>query len=175
MSKRNPITNTDHPCFVGIDPGVTGAIAYTALPVGADKPFLFTQVFHEQKCLRALEEISLYSEVRFLIEQVNASPQQGTSSAFTFGQNYGWWLGVVGTATQYTGTSKTLVKPQQWQKRVPVDLPKDYSARKRALKQYCVEEVVGEYVYDGKVTLANADAILLAHILNQEYIAEKLK
>lgn len=53
------------------------------------------------------------------IEEVNASPQMGVVSAFSFGEGKGVLLGVAAAM----GVPTTLVKPTQWKKqmRVPAD------------------------------------------------------
>jgi hypothetical protein len=53
------------------------------------------------------------------IEEVNASPQMGVVSAFSFGEGKGILLGVAAAM----GVPTTLVKPTQWKKqmRVPAD------------------------------------------------------
>ena len=90
------------------------------------------------------------------IEQVHAFPTDARSSAFKFGRNYGEWLGVLGALR-----IKTIhVTPQKWMKyykeKFKMALPKDKQQRKRKLK-----EIAANYT-DKKVTLYNADAILIA-------------
>jgi hypothetical protein len=82
-------------------------------------------------------------------------PHDGRSSLFKFGTNYGKWLGILASYKVPT----TLVSPQKWMKywkdKLNIELPKDKPERKRALK-----EIASHYT-DKKVTLYNADAILI--------------
>lgn len=90
------------------------------------------------------------------IEQVHAFPTDARSSAFKFGANYGKWLGILGAYKIDT----ILVSPQKWmkhfQKKMKFKFPKEKPKRKKKLK-----ELASSYT-DKKVTLYNADAILIA-------------
>jgi len=89
------------------------------------------------------------------VELVHAMPHDGRSSLFKFGTNYGKWLGILASYKVPT----TLVSPQKWMKywqnKLNIKLPKDKPKRKRTLK-----EIASHYT-DKKVTLYNADAILI--------------
>ena len=135
---------------IGIDPGASGAIAIW------DKG-----IKHINKCPQDVTKMAdIVSIVKdkdtvAYIEQVHAFPTDGRSSAFKFGTNYGKWLGVLGAYKIDT----TLVPPQRWMKywqnKLNIKLPKDKPKRKRTLK-----EIASHYT-DKKVTLYNADAILI--------------
>jgi hypothetical protein len=91
-----------------------------------------------------------------MIEKVGASPQMSRSAAFSFGVEYGQWLGFLDNVE--------LVTPQKWQFHF---LKNGYRhllegvqgpARKRNLR------TVAQDVFPGvKVTLQNADALLIAN------------
>ena len=135
---------------IGIDPGASGAIAIW------DKG-----IKHINKCpqdvTKMADIVSIVKDKNTVayIEQVHAFPTDGRSSAFKFGANYGKWLGVLGAYKIDT----TLVPPQRWMKywqnKLNIKLPKDKPKRKRTLK-----EIASHYT-DKKVTLYNADAILI--------------
>ena len=143
---------------IGIDPGKSGAIA--VWNEGIDKAI---------KCPSSPEKMaSIFGSIMTnswidgdgkivaYIEQVHAFPTDARSSAFKFGKNYGEWLGVLGTLRIKT----VFVTPQKWMKhykeKFKMTLPKDKQQRKRKLK-----EIAARYT-DKKVTLYNADAILIA-------------
>lgn len=101
--------------YLGIDPGESGAFALlentdvrivkTFQDVGNVTdlmPFLDCVNFlmHEQQATKCC------------IEKVSSMPKQGVTSMFTFGQNYGWLLGVLdlGEIPYQTVTPKTWKK-----------------------------------------------------------------
>tara|TARA_R100001132_G_C3238246_1_gene70052 strand:- start:56 stop:541 length:486 start_codon:yes stop_codon:yes gene_type:complete len=137
--------------IIGIDPGKSGAVALWN--EGIDKVI---------KCPSNVDDMSniMHSIVNTgtiaYIERVHAFPTDGRSSAFKFGVNYGQWLGILATLNIET----VLVTPQKWMKywkdKFNIKLPKNKQERKRKLK-----EMATQYT-DKKVTLYNADAILIA-------------
>ena len=90
------------------------------------------------------------------IEKVWARPSNATRAAFTFGVNYGEWLAIMASLNIET----ILVTPQTWMKyykdKFKMKLPKEKKDRKNKLKK------IATYYTDKKVTLYNADAILIA-------------
>ncbi len=112
--------------IVGIDPGNSGAIAILdperARMRIVDMPtfeFVTTKVRIKSDPFTIAEELKAQPIADLYIEDVAASPQMGTVSAFSFGEGKGILLGV--TAAMCVPT--TLVKPNQWKKqmRVPSD------------------------------------------------------
>tara|TARA_R110000803_G_scaffold40778_5_gene87815 strand:+ start:2391 stop:2873 length:483 start_codon:yes stop_codon:yes gene_type:complete len=144
--------------IIGIDPGAGGAMAVW------DKGI--SKIYKCPKDTETMADIvkeSLYinktkniREVYAYMELVHAMPHDGRSSLFKFGTNYGKWLGILGTFKVPT----TLVSPQKWMKywkdKLNINLSKDKSSRKRELKE------IASYYTDEKITLYNADAILIA-------------
>ena len=93
------------------------------------------------------------------IEKVWAQPTNGTRHAFAFGTNYGMWLGVLGSHR----IEPIFILPSKWQATYRKNnLPKEYLKKKRQLK------VIAQKYVDFKVTLATADAILIAKYLKEE-------
>ena len=144
--------------IIGIDPGAGGAMV-----VWDKKISKIYKCPADAETMADIVKESLYinrakniREVFAYIELVHAMPHDGRSSLFKFGTNYGKWLGILGAYKVPT----TLVSPQKWMKywkdKLNIKLPKDKSSRKRALK-----EIASHYT-DKKVTLYNADAILIA-------------
>jgi len=143
--------------ILGIDPGAGGAMAVWNKGI--------SKIYKCPKDTEVMADIvkeSLYinktkniREVFAYMELVHAMPHDGRSSLFKFGTNYGKWLGILGAYKVPT----TLVSPQKWMKywkdKLNIKLPKDKPERKRALK-----EIASHYT-DKKVTLYNADAILI--------------
>ena len=137
--------------IIGIDPGQGGAIACWNKGI---KSYKCPQ--NVETMAGIVEEFIFNSEnIYAYIEQVHAMPHDGRSSIFKFGTNYGKWLGILGAYQIET----TFVTPQKWmkhwQEKLGIKLPKDKPSRKRELK-----EIASHYT-DKKVTLYNADAILI--------------
>ena len=141
--------------YIGIDPGKSGGICF--LMDDEIKTFKCPTTTHDMA-----EKLIISKNIRkctAVIERVHAFPGQGVTSCFNFGYNYGVWLGILSALhIQYK-----LVSPQKWIKYygVPKMEKKD---RKNYLKQ------LAQQMYpDHKVTLYNADAILLANYIKKTY------
>lgn len=95
--------------YIGIDPGKTGAMA-----VLNDQGKL-VDVKDFQECFMPLKEaitaMGVESYIAYL-EEVHSMPKQGVASTFAFGENFGWWKGIL----QAFGISFKTVRPQDWQK-----------------------------------------------------------
>ena len=137
---------------IGIDPGKSGALA--VWDGGIDKAIKCPD--SPEKMANIFSSIMNNNKIVAYIEQVHAFPTDARSSAFKFGKNYGEWIGVLGTLKIRT----IYVTPQKWMKyykeKLKIELPKDKQQRKRKLK-----EIAANYT-DKKITLYNADAILIA-------------
>ena len=149
--------------FIGIDPGASGGIAmitvdhlwYAERFPTNKSPSKAKQIF-EHMILTSRNEGFL---VEIYLEQVHAMPNDGRSSAFKFGVNYGMWFGIT------ANYKVNLVTPQKWQSHYG-QLPKDKSLRKRKLKEMAIEMVNN----DVKPTLCTSDAILIANYGKETFI-----
>lgn len=139
--------------FIGIDPGKTGAVAL----IGLQGDFVGLADYTE--ALPFLESKKDCISFAYL-ERVHSMPKQGVSSTFSFGENYGWWQGVL-QAFKIPFETKL---PQEWQK--GFDLKKSKSEAKPSL------EIARRMFPDAPLTLKKhhnrADAILIAHKCWQE-------
>jgi hypothetical protein len=139
--------------IIAIDPGCSGAAAVidpTTREIEEIRPFISPR-----------DLSSFFSDwarvspnITVVIEKIHPSPVQGPSSAGAMMLNYGYWIMA---ALAYLPRSELReVTPQEWQK--PFKLTSKGSERKRDLK------ALAQAIYsDGRVTLTNCDAILLAH------------
>ena len=148
----------DNRVFIGIDPGKTGGIAV-----------IFNDKYCVKQCPNTVAEmadelillndndmapdISKYA----IIEQVHSFPGNSGRSMFTFGQGYGQWLGILSTLK----IPYIQVTPHKWMKHYPA-VPKNKKDRKNHLKHLAQQRFP-----DVKITLATADAMLLANYLRE--------
>lgn len=97
--------------YLGIDPGATGALALYSRDTAE------AWDFDRATMLATLMEILAEHRVQLaVVEHVSAMPGQGVTSMFSFGQNFGWWLGTL----EALGVPVLLVRPQAWQKSLGV-------------------------------------------------------
>ena len=139
--------------YIGIDPGKAGGICFL---MGDDiKTFKCPATTHDMA-----EELILAKDIRkctAVVERVHSFPGQGVASTFNFGYNYGVWLGILSALH----IPYQLCLPRKWMKFYG-SMPKEKKDRKNHLKQ------LAQQMYpDHKVTLYNADAILLANYLKK--------
>ena len=94
--------------YIGIDPGKTGAVA-----ILDDKGnYINVLDFGQEELMPTL--IGYAPVVKFAyLEKVHSMPGQGVVSTFSFGENFGWWQGVLGSL----GIPYTTIRPQDWMKK----------------------------------------------------------
>jgi hypothetical protein len=144
--------------IIGIDPGKSGAVA--VWDDGIEKVIKCPNNPDDMADVISLIKNRFISDrSNYLVaymERVWARPSNATRAAFTFGVNYGEWLGILSALNIDT----VLVTPQTWMKyykdKFKIKLPKEKKDRKNKLK-----EIATKYT-DKKVTLYNSDAILIA-------------
>ena len=153
--------NTSRFKYIGIDPGASGGIA-----VIDEKGIMMAY-----KCPKSSDEMSLLfqmcmgstpaANIKLLMERVWARPTTAVRAAFSYGVNYGQWLGIVATHEVEMNTAI----PVEWIKWV--GCPK---ALKRDVRKRWLKEKAGElYPNVNKLTLATSDAILITHFAKEEF------
>lgn len=122
-------------CILGIDPGLSGALAFYK-PVG-NSLSIFDMPTHEITVNGKLKrQLDLHELGRIidtmaadttlaLVEQVNAMPKQGVTSSFNFGFN----AGCAQMAVIAFNIPIRLVTPQKWKKQMGLSSDKDASLR----------------------------------------------
>lgn len=117
---------------VGIDPGLTGAIALTNkdgcvglwdIPVEATTGFIKHRVN-----VNALSEIiddilTMYPRALFVLERVASRPAQGVASVFSIGDTVGCIRGILAAY----GVSPTVVEPAKWKQGLGLGKEKEES------------------------------------------------
>ena len=143
--------------IIAIDPGWSGAVAFF------EKGYL--QLTVNCPTSREPDEMAQILKLNIgkkkpvvYIERVWARPYE--RGAFSFGQNYGIWLGIIASL----GLKRVDVLPKVWQKVIGNRIPKDYAERKRYFKIRAKRWAGKKH----KVTLINADAICIGMYVLQE-------
>jgi len=145
------------PVVIGIDPGKKGGAALLELGTG-ELVDCFPFRTLDMAADGFAEWRAKYSIDHVLIEHVHAYPGQGVVSAFTFGDNFGGWKGIL-AAGKIRGHKLKFIEPRSWQRALGRKLPGHVqkTAHKNALK-----DLAAELYPQIKVTLATADALLIA-------------
>jgi crossover junction endodeoxyribonuclease RuvC len=147
---------------LGIDPGLSGAVAFLhgeQLLDVADLPLVDVQHgkgSRKELSPALLHDMLVHTEIRIgkaIVEHVGASPQMGTTSAFRFGENFGGILAVLACC----GIRTELVRPQTWKKAMGLGPDKSIS-RAMAIKLWPMQsEYFARVKDDGR-----AEAALIA-------------
>lgn len=134
------------PDLITIDPGIGGGMA--AFVRGDLITAAFTTEGDACQWLRQFDPATATA----WIEEVHSSPQMGVRSAFTFGRNFGFWLGALGALQ----IPVRMVKPQVWQRGIAGVGRLQGPERKSALRA----EAQRRFPHL-RITQAVADAILM--------------
>ncbi len=147
--------------YIGIDPGVGGGIA-SINEKGEISAY---------KCPNSSDDMALLFQVmigntppegvRLLMERVWARPANAVRAAFSYGTNYGQWLGI---AASHEIKMNTII-PADWIRWVGCPKSLKREVRKRWLKERAKEL----YPEIKRVTLKTSDAILITHYAKEEY------
>ena len=142
--------------FIGIDPGKQGGGSATTgtLSICAKCPDTVSD-------LAALLKSYLMMGNRpiCIIEKVHSFPGNSARAMFTFGSNYGMWLGILASFK----IPYIEVTPSKWMKHYGT-LPKDKKIRKTNLKHLAQQRYPELHI-----TLDTSDAVLLAHYAMVQY------
>lgn len=120
--------------IVGVDPGLKGAIVKLDPDTHVMEIFpMPIMTIQKTKTKTYVDQFQLgtilcdNSILRLYLEEVNARPDEGVVSSFTFGQAFGTVIGAVGALE----IPLTLVRPAVWKQTLKVPADKD-AARYRA-------------------------------------------
>ena len=120
------------PCIFGVDPGLSGAIAFF-FPVAPDRVAAedMPVVAGEVDCATVAARISQMAPAFAIVERVASMPKQGVASTFKFGASYGAVRGILAALQIRTH----LVAPAVWKKHFRLDSDKE-KARAMALRLF---------------------------------------
>jgi crossover junction endodeoxyribonuclease RuvC len=145
---------------IGIDPGLTGAIAVIHTKDGYSELYDMPLIEVGKKKTISLQETSNIIKnhvfgfrVIAFIEKVGARPGQGVTSMFHFGKSYGAMLGILAAL----GVPYVEIAPQTWKKEMLQDMAKDKDA-----SRYKAQTLFPEHDFNLKKHHGRADAILIA-------------
>lgn len=148
--------------IAGIDPGITGAIAFYIVDQDARVAVYDIPVAGGEICAPALASLlRQYSPSLAVLEKVGAMPGNGGVSMFNFGRSYGDVRGVIGALN----IPLHYVTPGVWKKHFGLTSDKDLS-RKLAIQRFpAVEDHFRRKKDDGRaeaalIALYGADVIL---------------
>jgi crossover junction endodeoxyribonuclease RuvC len=142
--------------IIGIDPGKSGAVCMVCVgaveyPKHTDE-FVFIKLDGTEKDIYTLIDgfkNSVTGDWFAYIENVHSMPKQGVVSAFSFGRNFGFLIGLL-TALKIP---YEFVSPQKWQKAMGCLSKGDKNVTKAAAQRLFP---------DIKITHSIADALLIA-------------
>lgn len=96
--------------YCGIDPGKKGAMAIMGYSNTTGERYMMKIIpFDPQEYIKTLKQ---FNGATVCIEQVHSLPREGVKSVWSFGQTYGWLLGVLDAV----GLSYQTVPPNLWKK-----------------------------------------------------------
>ena len=144
--------------IIGIDPGASGAICAwnEKLLISVKCPDSAEKMSNIVSNIKNTSYVDGDGKVVAYMEKVWARPSNATRAAFHFGENYGRWQGVLESHKILINYILPNTWMKYWSKVYEIKLPKDYSEKKKKLKE------LASYQTDTKVTLYNSDAILIA-------------
>lgn len=128
--------------IVGIDPGITGAVAIhwsnNVITIEDTPNIQMKKAGGKMKTdYMPAEMVGLLKKLdpentHVFIESVHSMPGQGVSSTFGFGKGFGIWIGILAAL----GLPYTFVTPQAWKKKQMLGMQDKDAARIRAQQMY---------------------------------------
>ena len=160
--------------YVGIDPGLTGALAILREgepPQVWDTP---TAIIGSRRKVKPVHSPASMVELLctagddcfVVMENVHSMPKQGVASSFNFGRGFGTWEGIIAAL----GLSYELVTPQLWKKVMMGGMGKEKDASRIRAMQLFPE--LGEKL-KLKKHHGRADALLIASFGRRLHKGEK--
>ena len=160
--------------IIGIDPGLSGAIAILEnnrvldvfeMPVMAEGKKNKRQLNSAQLVKLLKNNISKNEDVSVVVEQVNAMPGQGVTSMFNFGQTFGAIKGVCAALE----LPIFFVRPSKWKKHFEVINSSKDSSRTKVIEMY--PSLANQL--SKKKDVNKSDAILIARFYSENRLNNK--
>tara|TARA_B100000575_G_C23067372_1_gene614688 strand:+ start:707 stop:1198 length:492 start_codon:yes stop_codon:yes gene_type:complete len=153
--------------IIGIDPGLSGAIAVLEndkvlkiydMPVMAEGKKNKRQLNSAQLVNIIKENIKNHDEINVVVEQVNAMPGQGVTSMFNFGQTFGAIKGVCAALS----LPIFFIRPSKWKKYFELINSSKDSSRTKVIEMY--PSIANQL--SKKKDVNKSDAILIARFFS---------
>jgi crossover junction endodeoxyribonuclease RuvC len=162
--------------IIGIDPGLSGAIAVLddqKVKCIFDMPVMSEGKKNKRQLNSALlvsllrENINSKEDTIIVVEQVNAMPGQGVTSMFNFGQTFGAIHGIVAAL----GLPIFFVRPAKWKKHFDLIKSSKDASRTKAIEMYpSLSDQLSK-----KKDVNKSDAILIARFYSETRFKEDIK
>ena len=160
--------------IIGIDPGLSGAIAILEnnkvvgiydMPVMAEGKKNKRQLNSAQLVNIIKDNTNIKEEIAVVVEQVNAMPGQGVTSMFNFGQTFGAIKGVCAALN----LSIFFVRPSKWKKYFELLNSSKDSSRTKVIEMYpSLSSQLSK-----KKDVNKSDAILIARFFSETRFQDK--
>ena len=160
--------------IIGIDPGLSGAIAILEnnqvinifeIPVMSEGKKNKRQLNSALLVSLLKENINNSEEVAVVVEQVNAMPGQGVTSMFNFGQTFGAIKGICAALD----LPIFFVRPSKWKKHFELINSSKDSSRTKAIEMY--PKLSNQLAK--KKDVNKSDAILIARFFSETRFTEE--
>ena len=160
--------------IIGIDPGLSGAIAILEnnqvinifeIPVMSEGKKNKRQLNSALLVSLLRENINKSEEVAVVVEQVNAMPGQGVTSMFNFGQTFGAIKGICAALD----LPIFFVRPSKWKKHFELINSSKDSSRTKAIEMY--PKLSNQLAK--KKDVNKSDAILIARFYSETRFNEE--
>ena len=161
--------------IIGIDPGLSGAIAVLEknkvlnifeMPVMSEGKKNKRQLNSAQLVKLLKENISDGEEVFVVVEQVNAMPGQGVTSMFNFGQTFGAIKGICAAL----GLPIFFVRPSKWKKHFELINSSKDASRTKVIEMYpSLSDNLAK-----KKDVNKSDAILIARFYSETRLNKEI-
>ena len=160
--------------IIGIDPGLSGAIAVLEdnkvlnifdIPVMSEGKKNKRQLNSALLVSLLKENINKDEEVAVVVEQVNAMPGQGVTSMFNFGQTFGALKGICAALE----LPIFFVRPSKWKKHFELINSSKDASRTKAIEMY--PKLSNQL--SKKKDVNKSDAILIARFFSETRLIEE--
>jgi len=160
--------------IIGIDPGLSGAIAILEnnkvekifdIPVMPEGKKNKRQLNSAQLVKLLKDNVSNKEEVAIVVEHVTAMPGQGVTSMFNFGQTFGAIKGICAAL----GLPIFFVRPAKWKKHFDLINSSKDSSRTKAIEMYpSLSDQLSK-----KKDVNKSDAILIARFFSETRLKDQ--
>jgi len=155
--------------YIGIDPGINGGVAV----LDTYGKLLMLEEYSQCKTLTLFWSIDQTINLDIYVEKVGSRPKDSAKSAFTFGENYGYYKGIINSLIlkSIAGRNINLIdtNSQTWERAMKCERAASYKQR----KINCLERAKEIFPDFKTVNLNTCDALLIAEYGRQISLKEE--